>query len=153
MYSFLKRERMNFAKYACVLLGALVILFGVLFLLKTEKSDIEIYCTNWGISFPDDLSLIFSQADRNNALGDGIRYSVFSVDESDMAYFDSWDVLEDVPTGEIASWLVALEVSKSQWPEFEYALKGKLYCKEDGSKLYVLYAENSRKVYFVQWLM
>lgn len=117
---------------------------------RAKHTDKKIYETNWNLSLPDGMIESYGVATEDNAMGDGLRYTVYVLNEKAASYFENLtDNQAGMPEEEIRKLLHMVHAAPQTYPNFTYDLCFKSLSQQDGSRLFILYDPKAYKAYFL----
>lgn len=140
-------------QYTCFLLLICIFISSLYLLSHYIYNEKQVYEQNWNLCLPEGMAKIY-KASSKNAMGDGVLYTVFKLDDEANQYFGTFpNRKETIPQdakNEIGKMLSYANTNQEEYPDFSETFSFICMCQEDGSKLYILYSPTLSKAFFVQ---
>lgn len=140
-------------KKVFVFAGIVLLITLVLgFLVRFNQQYSLIINGNWSIKLPISYKEIYAIDDGPSFLGDGKRYHVLQYQESNKIIKSlDWDSGSNASMEiEVTKIIEELGASKEYIPDFKDSYKFYTILKTDGSKLYLIFYETTKRLYVVE---
>ncbi len=143
---------LNMKKLMIFVIVILVIMFiiAVLFCRNINKPYTEIININWSIKLPDSYKHIYSIDSGASFHGDGERYHIFeynNIKDINIVWKDKRDITIE---SAIKGVLDKLNVAPENRPNFQDEYRHYSKTKEDSSKIYLIFVENTKMLYVIE---
>lgn len=138
------------------LFSMLVITAGLLLAhrISERNSYLRIIQANWQVDLPYGCRQLYEIDSGKSFHGDGERYHVFRYEESkEQPVLEDGNLLSEASKGRVIAILESLRADKDWYPYFEKVTGKRIYRKQDGSFMYLLYEEEERKLYVVEYFL
>ena len=138
------------------LLGMLVLTASVLlaYRISERNSYLRIIRANWQTDLPYGCRQLYEIDSGKSFHGDGERYHVFLYDErKEQPVLEDGSLLSGASKERVIEILDSLGADKDWYPYFEKVTGKKIYRKQDGSVMYLLYEGGERKLYVVEYFL
>lgn len=128
------------------------IIIAVFLYIQINKPYSEIINLNWSIKLPDSYKIIYSTDSGASFHGDGQRYHIFEYkNENKISQALNWiNAKNAAMESEINKVLNNLNVPKENMPDYGKEYKYYIRTKEDSSKIYLIFAADTRKLYIIE---
>lgn len=139
-------------KFIVLAVLAIALFLAVFIYVQINKTYTEIIDMNWSIKLPDSYKEIYAIDSGASFHGDGERYHVFQyTNENDINQAVNWESNKDkyIET-EVNKVLSELNVPEENMPDFQISYKYYTQLKDDSSKIYLLYVNNTKKLYVIE---
>ena len=131
------------------LLGMLALTAGLLlaYRISERNSYLRIIRANWQTDLPYGCRQLYEIDSGKSFHGDGERYHVFLYDErKEQPVLEDGSLLSGASKERVIEILDSLGADKDWYPYFEKVTGTKIYRKQDGSVMYLLYEGGERAV-------
>lgn len=134
----------------CVVIMALVaISAGLYFGGNVYYTSERIYEQTWNIELPDGMKKEFEVKADNSFHGDGIRYTIYSVNETEKFFSDFKDEKDSKIESAVSEYLGTINITSEHQPDWEHHYTWK-HIEEYENHLYMIYDLETYELFVLQ---